>query len=471
MAAPEDHRPKISLPDRIQQPFMGDLDQLRKRRIIRVLISHTKTNFFLTSKGFRGIEYDLLNEYENYLNRGPRRQRYETHLTFIPVPFSELLPKLRQGYGDIAASGITITPERLNLVDFTIPYITNIQEILVSNLNAPKIHKIEDLAGKQVVVVANSSYVIHLAKANQYLGLLGLSPIEVIQADPLLEAEDLLEMVNAKVFDYTVVDNHIALIWAKELDQIMVQEDFIFYQNANIAWAIQKNTPELKASLDQFINNYAKPGRLLGNSVYKKYFENPYWIKQPLTHDLLKKQPCLQYYLEYYGDFYDFKWQLLAALAYQESRFNQNKKSHAGATGIMQIKPSTARDKHVNIKHIDKMKNNIHAGVRYLAFLRDHYFSSEKYTEEESINFALAAYNAGPRRVLQLQAYAEKKGYDPYRWFYNVEIIARQKIGHETVNYVTSIQKMKLFLKASHSLDLNRQEVLQQSNLVMDDKP
>ena len=120
--------PKSSIIDRIQKPFTGDLDAIRKRRIIRVLVSRTKTNFFLTSKGFRGLEHDLLVAYESYLNRGPRKQRYETHLTFIPLPFSEILTKLQQGYGDIAASGLTITPERQKLVDFTKPYITNVEE-------------------------------------------------------------------------------------------------------------------------------------------------------------------------------------------------------------------------------------------------------------------------------------------------------------------------------------------------------
>lgn len=462
------NEPSLSLSERIQKPFTGDLDKLRERRIIRVLISHTKTNFFLTSKGFRGLEYDLLTAYESYLNRGPKRQRYETHLSFIPVPFSELLPKLQQGYGDIAASGLTITPEREIMVDFTIPYITNVKEVLVSYLNAPEISKLEELSGKQIIVVANSSYIINLTKANLKLGLLGLAPIEIVKADPLLEAEDLLELVNANLYDYTVVDNHIAAIWAEVLNNIVIHPDLVFNSNSNIAWAIQKDLPKLKASLNGFIQKYAKPGRLLGNTVYKKYFKNPYWIKQPLTHDLLKKVDCLEYYFKKYGEFYEFDWHLLAALAYQESRFKQEKTSHAGAVGIMQIKPSTAKDKNVNINNIHKIENNVHAGVKYLAFLRDRYFSSEKYTIEEQGNFSLAAYNAGPRRILRLQNIAEKRGLDPYRWFYNVEIIAREDIGHETVNYVTSIQKMKLFLKSSHNLDRDRRDFL--SNKVQDKK-
>lgn len=441
-----------SIQNRILASFTGDLDALRERRLIRVLVSHTKTNFFITPKGFRGIEYDLLKAYESFLNRGPRRQRYQTHLTFIPQPFSQVLSKLEQGFGDIAASGLTITPERESLVDFTDPYITNIDEILVSNTQAETIIDIEDLSGKQVIVVANSSYMIHLAIINQFLGKKGLEPIEIFRANPLLEAEDLLELVNEKIYDYTFIDSHLAYIWKKVLKNIQIQSEIVLHKNSNISWAIQKKLPKLKASLNKFIKLHARPGKLLSNSVYKKYFKNPFWIKKPLTHDLLEKVNSLQYYLEYYGQFYDINWQLLAALAYQESNFNHNKKSHAGAIGIMQIKESTARDKHVNIQRIDKLENNVHAGIKYLSFLKEHYFSSITYSQEEQINFALAAYNAGPARIKKLQKIARKRGLNPYKWFYNVETIAREKIGHETVNYVTSIQKMKLFLNASTKL-------------------
>lgn len=452
---------ETSIQNRIQASFTGDLNELRKRRLIRVLVSHTKTNFFITPKGFRGIEYDLLKAYENFLNRGPRRQRYQTHLTFIPLPFSEVLSKLEQGFGDIAASGLTITPERELLVDFTNPYITKIDEILVSNSQADIILDLEDLSGKQVIVVANSSYMIHLAYINQELGKKGLEPIEIFRANPLLEAEDLLELVNEKIYDYTFVDSHIAFIWEKALTNIQAQPEIVIHANSNISWAIQKKLPKLKASLNNFIRLHARPGKLLSNSVYKKYFKNPFWINKPLTHDLLEKVDSLQYYFEYYGQFYDIDWQLIAALAYQESKFDHRKRSHAGAIGIMQIKRSTAKDKRVNIPRIDQLENNVHAGIKYLSFLKEHYFSSATYTEEEQINFALAAYNAGPARIKKLQKIARKRGLSPYKWFYNVEIIAREKIGHETVNYVTSIQKMKLFLNASTKLHKEKQLYLE----------
>jgi len=447
---------------RINQSFIGDLKEIRERRILRVLVSYNRTNFFHTKRGDRGIEHDLIKEYEKFLNRGPRKERYKTHIVFLARPFEKLVSDLKNGYGDIVASGLTVTPERNSYVDFTEPYITDVQEILVSYSGVSAPQSLEELSGKQIIVVSNSSYIIHLEKANQALGQLGLPAIEIIKANPLLEAEDLLEMVNAGLFDYTVVDNHVAEIYKNIYPKIRLQDDFIFHHGGNIAWAINPNLPNLKKSLNTFIHNYAKPGKFLGNSLYKKYFKNPYWIKQPLSLTALDEEPCLEYYFDKYATFFDFDWYLIAAQAFQESGFNQKLRSRANAVGIMQIKPSTARSKIVNIKDIYKLENNILAGTKYLAFIRDHYFDKPEYSKEDVINFSLAAYNAGPGRIRKLQRMAEKRGLDPYKWHYNVEIIARQEIGQETVNYVTKIQKTKIALRLSKELAIKKHQLKEQ---------
>lgn len=451
-----------SVNSRINQPFIGDLEAIRERRILRVLVSHSRTNFFDTKYGKRGIEHDLIKAYETYLNRGPREERYKTHVVFLVRPFDQLFTELLAGRGDIIASGLTITPERKAFLDFTKPYINNVNEILVSNNEAPKIGRLEDLSGKSVAVVANSSYVVHLGIFNQLLGLYSLEPMEIIQVDPILESEDILEMVNAGIYQYTVVDDHVAEIYQSTLPNIQLQKEMVFHYGGKIAWAINPNLPNLKNSLNDFIQSYAKPGRLLGNSVYKKYFENTYWIKKANLISELDRVECLSYYLQLYSEFYEFDWFLIAAQAYQESNFNQKLTSHAGATGIMQIKPSTASSKNVGIKNIKSMENNIHAGVKYLAFLRDQYFASDDYSPEEKINFALAAYNAGPGRVRRMQAKAEKMGLNPKKWFYNVEIVARNTIGHETVDYVTNIQKTKIALESYENLAKKRLQTKQQ---------
>ncbi|PIZ72160.1 MAG: lytic transglycosylase F, partial [Piscirickettsiaceae bacterium CG_4_10_14_0_2_um_filter_44_336] len=420
-------------------------------------------NFFVSEKGFRGLEYDLLKAYVDYLNRGPRQTRYQTHLTFIPVPFGEILEKLDAGYGDLAAAGLTITPERENLTDFTKPYIENVNEILVSSRQAKPIRRFEDFSGNQVVVVNNSCYIIHLVAVNQKLGQMGLAPMEIVRADPIMEAEDILALVNENIISYTVVDGHIAHIWKRVLENIVLNEEIVVHHGGSIGWAVRKGMPKFRQSLNRFIHDHARPGHFLGNMVFKKYFENDYWIKNPPAHDLLNKVSCLKYYFQTYADYYDFDWKLIAALAYQESRFNNHKRSSAGALGIMQIKLSTAKDRHVNLPNIKDLETNIHAGVKYLAFIRDRYFSDPHLAREEQENLTLAAYNAGPAKVRKLQRKAEKMGLDPYKWLYNVEVAARQIVGTETVNYVTSIQKMRIFLDASKRFDNSKRQVLEKT--------
>ncbi|CAN8141342.1 hypothetical protein THIOSC13_560001 [uncultured Thiomicrorhabdus sp.] len=115
------------------------------------------------------------------------------------------------------------------------------------------------------MVVANSSYIVQLQQVNQVLGGLGLDSIEVVQANELLEAEDILEMVNAGLFPYTIVDSHIAKIYSRAFKNLKVQEDMILRHGGQIAWAINKNLPKLKTSLNDFIEKQARPGRYLSN--------------------------------------------------------------------------------------------------------------------------------------------------------------------------------------------------------------
>jgi membrane-bound lytic murein transglycosylase MltF len=132
---------------------------------------------------------------------------------------------------------------------------------------------------------------------------------------------------------------------------------------------------------------------------------------------------------------------MIGALAYQESRIDQSMRSPAGAVGIMQVLPSTAADPNVNIPNIEEAEPNIHAGVKYLHFIRDRYFEGEPMDDLNKMLFSFASYNAGPARVAGLRKRAGKAGLDPNVWFRNVEIVAGKQIGRETVQYVGNIYK------------------------------
>jgi membrane-bound lytic murein transglycosylase MltF len=132
---------------------------------------------------------------------------------------------------------------------------------------------------------------------------------------------------------------------------------------------------------------------------------------------------------------------MLVAQGQQESGLRQNRKSPAGAVGIMQIKPSTAADRNVGVDDISTIDGNVHAGAKYMRFLADRYFSGDEIDDLNQWIFSLAAYNAGPAKIARYRREAAENGYDPNRWFDNVEIIAARRIGRETVTYVSNVFK------------------------------
>jgi membrane-bound lytic murein transglycosylase MltF len=140
-----------------------------------------------------------------------------------------------------------------------------------------------------------------------------------------------------------------------------------------------------------------------------------------------------------YGEKYDVDHLLMVAQGFQESRLNQGAVSPVGAIGVMQIMPGTGTE--LRVGDIQKLEPNIHGGVKYIRKMIDRYFTEDGIDKFNRACFAFAAYNCGPGRVIKLRAEAAKRGLDPNVWFNNVEIVAANRIGEETVNYVANILK------------------------------
>jgi membrane-bound lytic murein transglycosylase MltF len=140
-----------------------------------------------------------------------------------------------------------------------------------------------------------------------------------------------------------------------------------------------------------------------------------------------------------YGARYNLDWMLMAAQGYQESRLDQNAKSHVGAIGVMQVMPATGAE--LNVGDISVIEPNIHAGVKYIRQVIDRNFANEPMDDVNKVLFAFAAYNCGPGRVRSLRREATERGLDANVWFNNVERIASERIGRETVTYVGNIYK------------------------------
>ena len=296
----------------------------------------------------------------------------------------------------------------------------------------------DDLSGKEVFVRKSSSYYESLVALNQRFAAEKKPAVIIKEAPEALEDEDLIEMVNAGLIPLIVVDKHMADFWKQVFPKIKVHDDVAVRTGGNIAWAIRKGSPQLKAALDDFVARNAK-GSTSGNVILAKYLKNAKYVKNAAAEAERKKFLAVVQYFQKYGNQYDVDWLLMAAQGYQESQLNQATRSPVGAIGVMQVMPATGKD--LKVGDIAEAEPNIHAGIKYMRWMIDHYYGDEPMTQLDKALFAFASYNAGAGRISQLRKEAAKRGLDPNVWFHNVEYVAAEKIGAETVTYVSNIYK------------------------------
>jgi membrane-bound lytic murein transglycosylase MltF len=438
----------------LDREWVGDLDGMAERGVVRALVVYSLGQYFLDGATQRGATYEALAEFENFLNAQLGRRTVKVGVLIIPVQRDELLPALERGLGDIAAANLTITDTRLEMVDFSNPLMTDVRELVVTGPAGEDLRSLDDLAGREVYVRRSSSYWESLERLNDDLRSRGLKPVEMVPAEEFLQDEDLLDMVNAGLLPVTIVDSHKARFWAGIFDNIEVHEDLAVRTGGRIGWAFRKGNPQLAETINAFVSKNKK-GTLTGNVVLDRYLKQTNWARNALAGEDRARFERTVGMFRKYGEQYDFDHLMLTALAYQESRLDQSVRSKAGAVGIMQLLPSTAADPNVGISDISTVDNNIHAGTKYLRFLRERYFSDPAIDPINQTLFTFAAYNAGPARVQQLREEASRGDLDPNVWFGSVEHVAARRIGRETVQYVSNIAKYYVAYRlASRHLDL-----------------
>jgi membrane-bound lytic murein transglycosylase MltF len=427
----------------IAEPWKGDLEGMEKRRLIRVLTVASPVLYFVDKGRELGITYEAAMAFEKRLNEGLGKKVVTVHVVMVPVARDELIPRLLAGKGDIVAAALTITPERQKQVDFSDPFAKDVKEVLVTGTGVPVPSSLDDLAGQEVHVRASSSYAEHLGALNARLAAQGKSPVKIVKVDEVLEDGDILEMVNAGLLPATVVDDYQADLWAKVFDSIHVHPEIVLSGGGEIAWAFRKNSPQLAAAVNTHVKAN-RQGTTAGNVAINKYLKSTKWVKNARGDEDLKRFKTMADLFKKYGNQYSFDWLLMAAQGYQESQLDQSRRSHVGAIGVMQVMPTTARDKSVNIPDIEKLESNIHAGIKYNRWMVDNFYKDPGIKPLDRQLFAFASYNAGPGSVSRMRKEAKAQGLDPDRWFNNVELVAARRIGRETVQYVANIYKYYL---------------------------
>ncbi len=438
-----------------------DWPQIQSHKTLRLITSNNPASYFIWRGELMGFDYDLVRRFADQHNL--RLQ------VVVRDGIEDIRAALEQGEGDLAAAAITVTRERQATgMTFSDAYL-EVKEQLISRADEPALASVADLKGRSVAVNPDKSYFQTLQILQQQLAAPKSTPhkqphqqrtaslMSLVEV-PGATTESLIQGVAAGDYDFTLADSHLAAIESTYRNDIKVQLDLT--QSSPIAFAVRPDQPELLLQLNQFIKKEHRG--LFYNVTYNKYFKNKKNIIRNRKNRVEPDKPISPYdtLIQDYATSHGYDWRLITSQMYQESRFDPKAKSYAGARGLMQVLPRTARE--FGYHDLFDPQTSIEAGVVYLDWLRERF--PRDLPIEEQIYFMLAAYNAGHGHVHDARRLAAELGKDPDQWFGHVEdamlLLSRPEYsrkarfgyvrGREPVNYVKSIRQRYLSYLSTH---------------------
>lgn len=430
-----------------------DVEEIRERGSLIAIVDNSSTSYFVYKGQPMGYEYELLSLLAKEL---------EVDLKLdITEDIEEAIEKLNRGEGDIIAHNLTITKKRSELIAFT-DYLSLEKQVLVQrkpdDWRQLKSHEIEaklirdplDLIGREVRVRKSSSFVTRLHHLSEEIG----GDIIILEESGNMEVESLIQRVAEGDIELTVADENVAKVNNTYYDNIDVGTSISFSQR--MAWGVRKNAPDLLNVINIWLAKMKKGPTYY--AIYDKYFKSPkatFRRKNSMYSTIVgNKLSPFDSLIKEGADELGWDWELLAAVIYQESKFNPQAQSWAGAAGLMQLLPGTAAMYGAN--NIYDPRQSIKAGVGYLKWL-DQMWQPKVPDDEERLKFVLASYNVGQGHVLDARKLSSKYGKDPRVWQENVAYFLEQKSnpqyyndpvvtagycrGLEPVNYVREVLK------------------------------
>lgn len=437
----------------LHPPVEFDLDKIKERDTLRAIVDNSTTSYFIYKGQPMGYEYELLNLLAEELGVGLD--------LIITRDIEDAMIKLNSGLGDIVAYNLTVTKRRADEISFT-EYLSLSKQVLVQkkpdNWRQMKLHEIEklmvrdpiELIGKQVHVRKSSSFVGRLRNLSEEMG----GDIIIVEEPEDIEVESLIHQVSEGILQYTVADENIAKLNATYYDNLDVDTPLSFSQR--IAWAVRKNSTQLLEAANSWFKDMKQDAAFY--TIYQRYFESP---KASLKRARSDYSNITGRQISPYDDMIKagatglgWDWELLAALIFQESKFNPQANSWVGAKGLMQLMPATA--KQFGATNPEDPQQSISAGVAYLKWL-DEFWQDRVPDAAERIKFVLASYNVGQGHVLDARKLSVKHGKDSTIWDDNVAYYLLKKSepeyyndpvvtggycrGWEPVNYVAEIMQ------------------------------
>lgn len=384
-----------------------------KGKIIAIT-DYNSTNYFIYRGEPLGYQYELLNLLADHLDVDLE--------VMVNNNLEESFACLLNDKCDLLAINLTITRDRGRIVDFTEPH-SQTRQVLIQRKpdewqfmssresDLQLIRNPLELGGKTVHVQSNSAYASRLRNLMEEIG----DTINVIEVD--MTDEQLITMVAEGEIDYTVSDENVAMVNQTYYDNLDIGTPVSFMQN--LAWAVRKGDHHLRDSINAWLGSFRNT--IEYRLLYAKYFQNQRSARIVQSDFYVLASGRISPYDELirkYSEQIGWDWRLLASMVYQESRFIPDAQSWAGASGLMQLMPNTAR--RFGVDNPDNPEENIRAGVRYIEWLDD-VLKDRISDPDERIKFILASYNVGLGHILDARALARKYGMDPDRWTGNVD--------------------------------------------------
>lgn len=343
-----------------------------------------------------GFEYELALEFSRELG---------VELRVVTADWSEIFHKLARGEGDFIAAGITAHAGREALAEFSLPYDT-VRQRLILHENHPFIRRVGELEGLTIHVSAGTTYQERLAELKEEgIGL------EMVVAPDVLTEELIRQVAEGKI-EATVADSNIALLNRRYYPDVRV--GMALSEEQPLAWAVRKGDSDLLESMNLFLKKAKGNGTLA--RIRRFYHDDRNGLHQldiEAFHQSMEEDfPLYEEQIKAAAQSYGFDWRLITAMIYQESRFRSQAQSYTGVRGLMQVTLETARE--MGIENRLDPEQSIRAGVKYLALLLERFSRVED--PRQRLYLALAAYNIGYGHVRDAQKIARSRGQDPTSW-------------------------------------------------------
>lgn len=400
-----------------------DLDQIKKRGYINVLVDNNSISYFIYKGQPMGYEYELLNLLARHLKVQLKIK--------VTSGVERAIDLLNTGEGDILAFPLTITKDKTQFVDFTKPHFNTYQVLVqrkpdnwrnmgIDDINDKLVRSPVDLVGKEVYVLPGTSFELRLKNLSEEIG----GDILIRHDSSAFESEALIRKVALGEIAYTVADHVIANVNASYYPNIDVNTPISVMQQ--VAWATRRNSPKLQEALNKWLSQIKKEATFM--IIYNRYFKSPRTSLIRLKSDYSSlggnRLSPFDSLIKEGAKQLDWDWRLLASLVYQESHFLPQGESWAGARGLMQLMPGTAKT--FGASNLDDPKESLKAGVGFLKYL-DRFWSKKVIDKNERLKFILASYNAGLSHITDARNLAAKHGKDPNVWDGNVEYFLLKK--------------------------------------------